>query len=392
MMSSSYVLGLLKIFYAEEWDVALPEVDRLRAAALANDAVRTEDGADGAAAAKPMAQANARKTPARQNPIPLKPAKGGKAKGKKAVAAVLTKGAKKVTSKDTKEYAKKRTAASKASGTTPPPPTAATPTTATGSTTVAPLQLLLRSPWLWPRRALSNLMPSSKTTRSSRTITTTTRQWRISRRMRKRVACSPLSRSCSPRSSTHRISTLLLLTTSTCRHGERMRTNVRHRARRGHSPSTSTLPTAHCGSKCTTPSRTCTRTSCSTGQATETTMPSWRRATTASRGSAIAASCEGGRNGGTWTRKIRVAEKVVGKKTGKFVAKVITRKANEGQAAQTQKLELIAQLCEAGRKATSEMLSAKVLETKLEEKALREVNRNSLLAKVEEEKVKRRLV
>ena len=100
----------------------------------------------------------------------------------------------------------------------------------------------------------------------------------------------------------------------------------------------------------------------------------------------------GGRNGVTWTRKIRVAEKVAGKKTGKFVAKVITRKANEGQAAQTQKLELIAQLCEAGRKATSEMLSAKVLETKLEEKALREVNRNSLLAKVEEEKVKRRLV
>ena len=94
----------------------------------------------------------------------------------------------------------------------------------------------------------------------------------------------------------------------------------------------------------------------------------------------------GGRNGATWTRKIRVAEKIDGKKTGKFTQKTITVRAVEGQAAQTQRLEVIAQICEAGRKAASQMMSSKEQETKAEAKVLRDVNRNALEAKLEAKK------
>jgi hypothetical protein len=94
----------------------------------------------------------------------------------------------------------------------------------------------------------------------------------------------------------------------------------------------------------------------------------------------------GGRNGGTWTRKVRVAEKIDGKKTGKFTQRTITVKAVEGQAAQTQRLELIAQTCEATRLAQSQIMSAKAKETIAEVKVLREINRNQLVANLEDSK------
>ena len=87
-----------------------------------------------------------------------------------------------------------------------------------------------------------------------------------------------------------------------------------------------------------------------------------------------------------WTRKFRVAEKIDGNNTGKFTQKTITVRAVEGQAAQTQRLEVIAQICEAGRKAASQMMSSKEQETKAEAKVLRDVNRNALEAKLEAKK------
>eukprot|EP00966_Prymnesium_polylepis_P243833 5639146-Prymnesium_polylepis.1 len=85
----------------------------------------------------------------------------------------------------------------------------------------------------------------------------------------------------------------------------------------------------------------------------------------------------GGKNNSRWTCDRRVAEKVDGVKTGRFIVKKVNRRANEGVAAYVQRLDLAAQICESTRMAETAKLSAKAEEAKAEAKVLREVNRDA---------------
>ena len=91
----------------------------------------------------------------------------------------------------------------------------------------------------------------------------------------------------------------------------------------------------------------------------------------------------GGVNGARWTRKIRVKEIVGGTWTGKYVSKTYSRTANEGQAAQVQRLDLAAQLCEASRKSATRKLTPKEIELKNEEKAMRAAGREATVLAME---------
>ena len=63
----------------------------------------------------------------------------------------------------------------------------------------------------------------------------------------------------------------------------------------------------------------------------------------------------GGKNHSWWDRTIRVLEKIDGKKTGKYVKKTVSVVRNIGQAAQVQRLDMVAQICQAYRKSASEL-------------------------------------
>ena len=92
----------------------------------------------------------------------------------------------------------------------------------------------------------------------------------------------------------------------------------------------------------------------------------------------------GGINFGTWQRTIRVPERdASGQKTGRFVKKTHSRVANLGQAAQVQKLDLIAQITESNRLAASAKYSAKELEFKDEQKVMRDTERTKTESAVE---------
>ena len=113
--------GLIEIFWDEESRAAAQaELERLAAAATANEACRTDDSAAAsAAAAKKAAKPQAAAKPAaraRKSPLPI--AAGGVAKPrrkapKQVVGQVLTAGAKSVTTDDVQAYKRKRADASR---------------------------------------------------------------------------------------------------------------------------------------------------------------------------------------------------------------------------------------------------------------------------------------
>ena len=72
-----------------------------------------------------------------------------------------------------------------------------------------------------------------------------------------------------------------------------------------------------------------------------------------------------------------------GQKTGRFIEKVIQVKSVLGQAAQVQKLDLIAQILESKRACASEQFTPKELDLKTEQKKERETKRAEMLASVQ---------
>ena len=94
----------------------------------------------------------------------------------------------------------------------------------------------------------------------------------------------------------------------------------------------------------------------------------------------------GGTNaaGATWQREISVHElDAHGKRTGELVPKLVTTSANIGQAGQTAKLDLIAQVCESERPSKRDSLSEKQVASAARKQQKTEVGRTSTLANVE---------
>jgi hypothetical protein len=94
----------------------------------------------------------------------------------------------------------------------------------------------------------------------------------------------------------------------------------------------------------------------------------------------------GGSNieGTRWKKTIRVLERdAKGKKTGRYLKKVVMVKAVLGVAAQCQRLDLIAAILEGSRPSKSDSLSKKALEKKIEEQAARATDRGDTLAALE---------
>ena len=97
----------------------------------------------------------------------------------------------------------------------------------------------------------------------------------------------------------------------------------------------------------------------------------------------------GGKNRASWTRNYRIKEKVDGKWTGNYLPRTTTVHVHGfGQAAQVQRLDLCAQLCEAKRKSVTRKLTPIEVERRSEQKVARASGRADTLGKLEEAKVK----
>ena len=376
--------GLLAIFFEDDVEGARALLKRLSAAAAANVNVRAETPA----APPPAARANG-KAPARANPIPLQPAgvskgKGqgqgqgkGKGKGKKAVKAVLTVGSKKVTAEDARAYAKRRAGeAKKAAAATPLTPAATAPSTTAAEGFRAAVESagapesdnVVEDESLCPDDDdEAEMMEEPEEDQTAGDLATAIEVWltaiqytsdlhstladHFDLHARKAHAdkCAASGKAWALAINEHTSNRALWqyvhdafahVAEDIMEHGSGDRNDdaILEKGNRRFK---------RIGDRCV---------------------------------------MRGGRNGGTWTRKVRVAEKIDGKKTGKFTQRTITVKAVEGQAAQTQRLELIAQTCEATRLAQSQIMSAKAVETIAEVKVLREINRNQLVANLEDSK------
>ena len=377
------LLGLLQLFYPEDWMAAQSEIAKLTAAAAANDAVRNEDGpAAGGAPARASKPA-----PARKNPIPVMSAGAVKGKKKKQVRGVLTAGGKKVTQKDT--MADNR----KARGLTPSPPVAATAAAAArGSRAAASFAKAVAESATEADVELedNSLAPDDDEDEDDE--------------MAASSGCSEDVADLEEDEKVGGLQSAIDVWLTAIKYTSDLHTPIADhfdlQARKAHADKCQTSGKAWALSI----------------NEHSANRALWQYVHDAfahvhedimehgagdrnddailekgnRRFKRLGDRCvmRGGRNGATWTTKVRVAEKVDGKKTGNFVTKKITKTANEGQAAQAQKLEAIAQICEAGRKAASQIMSVKQLETKSEQKVLQEVNRNTLLGKVEDEKKK----
>ena len=77
-----------------------------------------------------------------------------------------------------------------------------------------------------------------------------------------------------------------------------------------------------------------------------------------------------------------------GKPTGRRATKTVWRHANEGQAAQTQRLDLIGQICEAGRPSKRAKMTVDQLTTERLNQEARGSDRALVLVAVEEFKIK----
>ena len=379
LSDAELLCGLLEIFYPEEWAAAKEgkEVENLRAAAAANDGVRTEATGAGAGAAATAAPAAKPKGPARRNPIAPAPAgvqKAAKGKGKgktpKAVAPVLTRGGKKVTASDTRTYAAQRKKAEASASASPAPatptPGAPAPAAAAFESAVAEAAAAterdgeVEDDSLAPDEGADDEMDVLEEDETVGGLATALEVWRTA------------------------IKYMADLHTSLEDHFD-LQAREAHAVKVGASGKAWAIAInehtansalwqyvhdafAHVGDDI--------REHGAGDRNDDAILEKGNR-----RFKRLGDRCvfRGGRNAHTWTRTIRVADKdAAGKKTGTFTKKTITVKAPQGQAAQAQRLECIAQICESGRKATSELLSAKELETKLEAKVLREVGRNNV--------------
>ena len=369
------VKGMLEISYPEEWEAAKhgTAVEGLRAAAEGAEELRTEEGE--VRAAKPAA---AKKTPARANPIApkpagvSKPAKGqGKGKKPKAVAPVLTRGGKKVTATDTRNYAAQRKKADASASASPAPatpaPGAPSPAAAAFEDAVAEAAAATEHDG---EVADDSLAPDADDPGDEMDVleedeevgglATAINVWRTAIQYMKDLH--------TPLEDHFNLQAREAHAVKVGASGKAWAIAINeHTANRSlwqyvHDAF------AHVADDI--------REHGAGDRNDDAILEKGNR-----RFKRLGDRCvfRGGRNAHTWTRTIRVADKdAAGKKTGTFTKKTITVKAPQGQAAQAQRLECIAQICESGRKATSELLSAKELETKLEAKVLREVGRNNV--------------
>jgi hypothetical protein len=372
--------GLFEIFYPEDYAAATAEIADLRATAAANNAVRKDDAG---AALKPR-RAPAKSPPSRANPNPTqatgvakkKPARGSK----KAVVPVLSIGSKKVSKKDAKGYAEKRRGASSKSAPQPPAPTTATPAAnpAGAAFTKAVAEAATVAPDIEDQEEDNSLAPDEEDEDGlmeddgleedeSTGFGTAVEVWlsamryigdlhtpvddhfNLTAREAHADKCAGSGKVWALAINEHTSNRALW------QYVHDAFAHVREDIMQHGSGDRNDDAILEKGNR---------------------------------RFKRIGDRCvfRGGRNGGSWQRTMRVAERIDGKKTGRYISKKVTVKSVLGQAAQTQKLELVAQICEAKRAGANDKLSAKQQETKVEAKVLREVNRNAAVERCEKRK------